>query len=88
MKGLTRRVHKRLLKKAGLPTEVRLHDLRHTFVSRALAAGASLRAVSDIVGHHDPGFTARRYAHSIQEDRQEAVQRLADYMETKKEPGA
>lgn len=65
---------------AGLPDIVRFHDLRHTFVSRALAAGASLRAISDMVGHHDPGFTARRYAHALQEDQEKAVRLLGEYL--------
>jgi len=66
-------------KAAKLPERTRFHDLRHTFVSRALAAGANLRAISDMVGHHDPGFTARRYAHSIQDDQREAVRLLGQY---------
>ena len=69
-----------LRKKAGLPKQVRFHDLRHTFVSRALAAGGSLRAVSDMVGHHDPGFTARRYAHALQEDQADVIRRLSGYL--------
>jgi integrase len=67
-------------RKAGLPDTVRFHDLRHTFVSRALAAGANPKAVSDIVGHHDPGFTLRRYAHTLHEDRKEAARLLAEHL--------
>lgn len=64
--------------KAGL--SVRFHDLRHTFISRALAAGANPRAVSDIVGHSDPGFTLRRYAHALPDDRRAAVEKLSRYL--------
>lgn len=67
-------------KRAGLPKQVRFHDLRHTFVSRALAAGANPKAVSDIVGHHDPGFTLRRYAHTLHQDRKEAARLLAEHL--------
>src|SRR5690606_14031481 len=67
-------------KEAKLPEGTRFHDLRHTFVSRALAAGANLRAVSEMVGHHDPGFTARRYAHALQDDKKEAVRLLHQYL--------
>jgi integrase len=67
---------KRWLKKAGLPETIRFHDLRHTFVSRALQAGANPRAVSEIVGHYDPGFTLKRYAHALPQDTREAVRRL------------
>lgn len=79
-RSLSRWHWKKLREKAGLPETVRFHDLRHTFVSRSLAAGANLRAVSDIVGHHDAGFTARRYAHSLHDDRKEAVEALAQYL--------
>lgn len=44
------------------------------------AAGANLRAISDMVGHHDPGFTARRCAHALQKDQTEAVQLLEGYL--------
>lgn len=70
----------RLKKTAGLPQEVRIHDLRHTFVSRALAAGANIRAISDIVGHHDPSFTLRRYAHTHTGDRAEAIRQLGSHL--------
>jgi integrase len=46
---------------ADLP-EVRLHDLRHTFASRGVAAGHGLPVLGAILGHHKPATTAR-YAH-------------------------
>src|SRR5690606_5566850 len=86
-RSLNRNAWRRIKAAAGVPDKVRLHDLRHPFVSRALAAGANPRAVSDIVGHHDPGFTLRRYAHSLRSDREEATRRLRDYLSrTEKDP--
>jgi len=86
-RSLNRNAWRQIKAAAGVPDKVRLHDLRHTFVSRALAAGANPRAVSDIVGHHDPGFTLRRYAHSLRSDREEATRRLRDYLSrTEKDP--
>jgi integrase len=49
--------------RAVLPTKAdshHLHDLRHTFVTLSLDAGASLRDVQDAAGHADPR-TTRRY---------------------------
>lgn len=63
-----------------LPANLRFHDLRHTFVSRALQAGANPRAVSEIAGHHDPGFTLKRYAHALNEDMKEAVRKLGHHL--------
>jgi integrase len=37
--------------------------LRHTYASLLLAAGVDVRTVSEALGHHDPGFTLRTYAH-------------------------
>ena len=42
--------------------DVRIHDLRHSFASRALALGESLTMIGRLLGHTDVGSTAR-YAH-------------------------
>lgn len=47
--------------KAGL-TGWRLHDLRHAFASMAVNSGHSLPQVGALLGHSQPGTTAR-YAH-------------------------
>ena len=46
---------------AGLD-DVRLHDLRHSYASIAVAGGASLFIVGKVLGHNDPA-TTKRYAH-------------------------
>ena len=42
--------------------EVRIHDLRHTFASMAVAGGLSLPILGALLGHTQPATTAR-YAH-------------------------
>ena len=42
--------------------DVRIHDLRHSFASIAINAGASLAMVGKLLGHSQPQTTAR-YAH-------------------------
>ncbi len=50
--------HFQLLSKwAGLPV-IRLHDLRHTSASLALAAGVDLKVVSDRLGHSTTTISA------------------------------
>jgi integrase len=44
------------------------HALRHHYASVLLQRGVSIRAVADYLGHHDPGFTLRTYAHLMPED--------------------
>lgn len=50
---------------AGLP-HVRsngMHALRHWYASVLLEAGVSIKALSEYLGHADPGFTLRTYTH-------------------------
>ena len=51
----------RICLKAGLES-VRLHDLRHSFASAAVAGGLSLPVIGALLGHQHPATTAR-YAH-------------------------
>jgi integrase len=47
---------------AGLPKDIRLHDLRHTFASHAVMGGESLLISGGLLGHRQASSTAR-YAH-------------------------
>ncbi|MEV4547137.1 tyrosine-type recombinase/integrase [Nonomuraea wenchangensis] len=40
-----------------------LHQLRHYYASVMLAGGVSVRELAEYLGHADPGFTLRVYAH-------------------------
>ena len=61
--------------RAGLE-DVRLHDLRHSFASRALALGETLPVIGKLLGHSDIETTAR-YAHLARDSLQEAAERIA-----------
>ena len=52
---------------AGITKPISPHSLRHSFVTAALDAGASLRAVQDAAGHADPRTTRHydRARHSL-----------------------
>ena len=63
-------------KRAGLE-DVRLHDLRHSFASRALALGESLTMIGKLLGHTQVQTTAR-YAHLARNSIQNAAARIAD----------
>jgi integrase len=39
------------------------HALRHFYASVLLDAGESVKALSEYLGHADPGFTLRTYTH-------------------------
>lgn len=52
----------RYVKLSGLP-RVRLHDLRHSFATVALASGVDLKTVSAALGHASIAITADTYVH-------------------------
>lgn len=55
------------LKRAGMPVTRAngMHVLRHSYASLMLAHGIGVAEVAKYLGHHDPGFTLRTYAHLI-----------------------
>ena len=59
---------------AGI-SDVRLHDLRHTFASVGLVGGDSLAVIGAILGHKDPKTTAR-YAHLASSPVRDAARRV------------
>lgn len=63
-----------LRKETGI--DARWHDMRHTFASRLLTAGASIEIVRELMGHSDIATTAI-YLHATEDEKREAVARLA-----------
>jgi integrase len=57
------RVFRPAIARAGLPSDLRFHDLRHTSASLLLQSGATVRDVMDICGWRQLA-TAQRYLHA------------------------
>ena len=70
---------RRARKETGLD-DVRLHDLRHTVASQAVARGVPLSTVAGMLGHADPTMTLR-YAHVGDSDLQAAAERIGRMIE-------
>ena len=68
------RVWRVVRSRAGLE-DVRLHDLRHSFASRALALGETLPVIGKLLGHTQVQTTAR-YAHLARDSIQNAASRI------------
>ena len=68
--GLWRRARR----EAGIE-DVRLHDLRHTVASQAVARGVPLPTVARMLGHAQPTMTLR-YAHVGDREVEEAAERV------------
>ena len=72
--GAIHRAWMRLRARAGLE-DVRLHDLRHSYASRALALGAGLPMIGRLLGHATVSATAR-YAHLSRDSEKASAARV------------
>jgi integrase len=70
------KIWRRVRKSAGLE-DVRIHDLRHSFASVAVAGGASLPIIGALLGHKDTA-TTQRYAHLSADPLRAVSQAVAD----------
>ena len=88
---------KRLLKRIGLSEVGKLHTFRHSFISKALAAGIPNATVRAWVGHVSDAILAL-YTHVLDGQSQAAIQRfseatpkpgsITDLSQSKEEPNA
>jgi len=61
---------------AGLASDIRLHDLRHTFASQAVMQGETLMMTGKLLGHRHTA-TTQRYAHLEDRFLLQAAERVA-----------
>ena len=67
--------------RSGLP-RIRLHDLRHSYATAALAANVSPKVVSERLGHASVSFTLEVYTHllpDMQTEAAEAIDRILQH---------
>ncbi|MFE0152840.1 tyrosine-type recombinase/integrase [Nonomuraea sp. NPDC059007] len=55
------------------------HQLRHYYASITLAGGVSIKELAEYLGHTDPAFTLRRYAHMLPSSHQRARDAIHDH---------
>ena len=65
---------------AGLP-KIRLHDLRHTAASLALATGIHPKVVSERLGHSSVAITLDTYSHLTPGLQEDAAERLGEILD-------
>lgn len=65
----------KVFKDAGIP-DIRLHGLRHLFVTTLLERGAPIHSVQALAGHKSLATTMNHYAHSRQKALRDAVNLL------------
>jgi len=58
-------------REAGITRQLRLYDVRHFYISSALAQGAPIMDLATRVGHASPDMIVRYYAHLVDDLRRE-----------------
>lgn len=56
--------------------ELRVHDLRHSAATFWLAAGLTVHAVADLLGHTDAARVLRLYGHALPAEKSTAAERF------------
>jgi integrase len=73
------RIFSRLVRRKKLPA-IRFHDLRHAYATLAFAAGASMKVVSESLGHSSIGITSEIYVHLLDDSKREKSAKLDAYL--------
>jgi integrase len=76
MRNLLRRHFKPILKRAELPGNIRLYDLRHSCATLLLAANEHPKVVSERLGHASITLTLDTYSHVLPSMQQAASEKL------------
>ncbi len=74
-RALIRAWFRPLLAKAGLPS-IRIHDLRHSYASIALARGVHPKVVQEALGHSTIAVTLDLYSHVVPSLQREAAKEM------------
>jgi integrase len=74
--NLASRHFKPLLRAAGLPSDIRLYDLRHTCATMLMEAGENPKVVSERLGHATITLTLDTYSHVLPTMQREAASKL------------
>lgn len=69
---------KRIAAAIGRP-DARPHDLRHTAATVAIASGADIKSVQDLMGHATAAFTLNVYAHTSDQMKKDTAARMQSY---------
>lgn len=82
-RNFTRKFYE-LKEKANIPKEVNLHALRHTFATRLLEEGESLKVVQELLGHTNIATTGNIYSHVSPDIKRKAADKMNNLLLKKK----
>lgn len=72
---------KKIVAAIGRP-DARPHDLRHTAATVAIASGADVKSVQDMLGHATASFTLNVYAHTSEKMKEDTAARMQGYYDS------
>jgi integrase len=75
-RGVVQHHFKPALERAGLPSSLRVYDLRHTHATLLLLAGVHPKIVSERLGHADISLTLNTYSHVLPGMQREGAAKL------------
>ena len=84
--GTVSKTYKRIITSIGF-SDVRFHDLRHSYATAALSSGDDIKTVQENLGHHDAGFTLNQYGHVTEKMKQESAARMEGFIQSVKKTG-
>lgn len=73
------------IRKAAKLPDVRLYDLRHTFISHGVAQGKTLAQMGQLAGHSTPATTSR-YSHLVEDTQRENAVAVAGTLSSALKP--
>lgn len=71
---------KRLLRRAGLPQDIRFHSLRHSFATRCVEAECDIKTLSVMLGHSQASITMDIYVHPTIEAQRKMLNKVTSYL--------
>jgi integrase len=86
LSNLRNRSFKRILRRAGLPADLRPYDLRHSAATLLLLAGEHPKVVSERLGHSTVALTLDTYSHALPTLQQQATEKIASVLYGDREP--
>ena len=76
--NLRNRSFAKLLQRAGLPSDTRFHDLRHTCATLLLSRNVNPKIVSEMLGHATIAITLDTYSHVLPDMQEKAARALEE----------
>lgn len=67
------------LKKYGV-SDIRFHDLRHSFASLLLLSGVSIKVIQELMGHSSIALSMDLYTHLAEELKYKSIKEFEDFM--------